>query len=200
MKLFRNLAGAALAALSANALGGPAFEISGLHVGLVFTDAMVRAEQLGGVCQQDKPPPKEGGVIARCDYPQCAEGSLSDGCKEQGPDFSGFAVASQPVIHVVLEAAADSSTITRMAISFEGSLEAVSEYLKQEFGPAINDTSAATEGSWSHSRRLAWKQDHENLGLLDITKKIMLVADPVPREPASETSNILGGARQTSGQ
>jgi hypothetical protein len=184
MKVFRNLAGVALAVLSANALGGPAFEINGLHVGLVFTDALAQTEQLGGVCQQGKSRRRGGGVIARCDYLQCAEGSLSEGCNEQNPASSGFAIASQPVIQIVLEAAAASSHIIRIAISFEGSLEAVAGYLKQEFGQPINDTSATTEGSWSHSRRLAWKEGHENLGLLDLTKKIMLTADPV--RPESE--------------
>jgi hypothetical protein len=182
MKAFRILAGAALAVLSVNALGGPAFEISGLHVGLIFTDAVAQAEQLGGVCQQGKSGRRGGGIIARCDYLQCAEGSLSDGCSEQNPKSSGFAIASQPVIQVVLEAAAASSSITRIAISFEGSLKAVAGHLKQEFGPPLDDTFASTEGSWSHSRRLAWKQGYENLGLLDITKKIMLTADPVRRE------------------
>ena len=93
MKLFRNLAGAALAVLAANALAGPAFEISGLHVGLVFTGAIARAEQLGGVCQSGKSRRRGGGVIAQCDYPQCAEGGLPDGCNEQIPKLYVLAIA-----------------------------------------------------------------------------------------------------------
>ena len=182
MKLFRKLVGAASVVISVNALAGPAFEISGLHIGLVFTEAMEQAEKLGGVCQLNTSRRKDGGIRAQCEYLPCVEGNSEGACDGQNLEPPALTIASQPIVRIGLEAPGVSSSLTRIAILFEGSTAAVAESLKREFGQPINDTSATTEGSWSHSRRLHWKQGKDHMGLLDTVKVIMLTTDPVQQE------------------
>ena len=183
MKLFRNLALAALAVLPASALAGAAFEINGLHVELVFTDAVARAEQLGGVCQSGLSRRRGGGVIAVCEYPSCLEENSPGVCDESSLESSGRMIASQPIIQIRLEAPEPSFRLTRIAMVFEGSPEVVAKSLKQKFGQPRKDPSATTEGSWTHSRRLHWKQDNYHMGLLDIVNTIMLTINPRSQNP-----------------
>jgi hypothetical protein len=173
MNLFSKLAGMVLAVHSVVALAAPTYEISGFHTELIFSDAVAQAELLGGVCQQSTSPREGGKVIARCDYLPCIDGHPADVCDSQSPELPEFTVAAQPISKLALEASGTSSRLTGISIVFEGNIELVAEYLKQEFGPPRAGP-ASSKRNWSHSRRQHWAEGKDHMGLLNTANMIML--------------------------
>jgi hypothetical protein len=173
MNLFSKLAGMVLAVHSVVALAAPTYEISGFHTELIFSDAVAQAELLGGVCQQSTSPREGGKVIARCDYLPCIDGHAADVCDSQSPELPEFTVAAQPISKLALEASGTSSRLTGISIVFEGNIELVAEYLKQEFGPPRAGP-ASSKRNWSHSRRQHWAEGKDHMGLLNTANMIML--------------------------
>jgi hypothetical protein len=177
MNLFNAMSGAALVFVSGVGVAAPAFEISGLHIEMPFNDAVAQAEKLGGVCQLSASRRGVSAVYAQCEYPSCDEGAPANACDKQDFESSGRSIAAQPITRVGLEAPTAASPLTRIAIVFEGSSEVIEEHLSREYGPPHLDGSAIVEKSWTHARRLFWKQGNYNMGLLTTVNMIMLTAD-----------------------
>ena len=175
MNTFRALAGVALVFGPAVAFAAPAFDISGLHIELPFNAAVAQAEKLGGVCQLSTSR-REDAVYAKCENFYCEEASATV-CDKQDLKSSGPAIAEQPVIRVGLEAPTDTSPLTRIVIVFEGSSDVVEAHLSNEHGPPHRDGSVVSENSWTHARRLLWRQGKNNLGLWLTNNAIILTAD-----------------------
>lgn len=176
MGLFRNVAGAALAVYAANAVAQSPYEIHGLHTELVFTEAMAKAEKLGGHCQITPQTPN-GEKTALCEFLPCSARTKDGACEQQGAKSAGLTIASQPILRISLEAPRKSARLTRINILFEGNHDAVSASLKQEFGPPDSDDTPADGQSWSHAQRLNWTRGHYRMGLLNSPKLIILGAD-----------------------
>jgi hypothetical protein len=163
----------ALLFMPAALVAAPAYDVSGLHVGLTFGEAIIRAQALGGVCTPIKPVQGDA-AVAQCDYPQCVE----DGCEGESTGHSRFTVAAQPVLRVGLEAPDANSPMTRISIMYDGDSDVVEEFLKGQYGRPYNDTSENAERSWTHARRVSWKQGRDNLGLLKTAHAISLTRNP----------------------
>ena len=177
MGSIRSLLGAVLAVFSAIAVAETPYEINSLHVGLVFTEAVARAEVLGGTCEITTARRSNRGKIAQCEYLTCAEDSELGACEQRDKDSSGFAIASQPVMHISLEAAGNDALVTRILIAYVGNTAAVEESLRGQFGEAIHDESAGKVKSWSNSHRLHWQRGEYRMGLLHPSQLIMLTVD-----------------------
>jgi hypothetical protein len=176
MNLFNVMSGAALVFVSGVAVAAPAYEIFGLHIELPFNDAVAQAEKLGGICQLSTSR-REDAVYAKCEYSSCEEDDPATACDKQNLESSEPAIAAQPITRVGLEAPTASSPLTRIAIAFEGSSEVIEEHLSSEYGPPHRDGSVIAEKSWTHARRLFWKQGNYNMGLLTTVNMILLTAD-----------------------
>lgn len=163
----------------------PEYDIRGLHVELKFHEAVNRAEALGGACVPVENRHVEG-MVVYCDYLQCTEES----CEENADSGSHFTLGSQPVVRVGLEAADAESSMTRISIVYEGDSELVERDLKSQYGKPYNDTSESVERSWSHARRLSWKDGRDKLGLSKTLKVVTLTRNPektpLPTEPAND--------------
>jgi hypothetical protein len=188
MTSFRNLVWVALVVISARAQAEPAFEVSGMHTQMVFSDAVARAEKFGGVCELDKIRRSEGGVVALCEYPSCIEERPSEECDKQSQQSPKLTVAAQPITRIAFEAPAASSSLTLIYITFEGSVDGVEENLKREYGQPDNDTAANAEKSWTHARRLHWTAGNDRLGLRVLVKTIMLATKPVRQHSESDAT------------
>jgi hypothetical protein len=178
MVSMRNLLGAVLAVVAASALARSPYEIHGLHTELIFTEAVAMAEKLGGTCQITTSRSPAGRRNARCDFAHCSTQNQAGTCE---PDTRGLAIAAQPILRISMEAPGESARLTLIAILFEGSLDAVTASLQQEFGPPDNAGTAAGQQSWTPARRLNWTRGHDRLGLLDSPKMIILGADRAPK-------------------
>jgi len=176
MSSIRYLAGAALVFVPVIALAQSPFEISGLHMELDFTEAVAKAEKLGGTCQITTSRTQDGGKIAQCGYLPCIEHNLAGECEKWDLDAPKLTIAAQPIMQIGLEAPGDISRLTRILILFEGSTVAVAESLEREFGPPkIHGNSQGK--SWTHSRRMSWTQGNYHMGLMDSPKLISLTVD-----------------------
>lgn len=176
MSSIRYLTGAALVFVPVIALAQSPFEISGLHMDLVFTEAVAKAEKLGGTCQITTSRTQEGGKIAQCEYLPCIERNIVGECERRDLDDPELTIAAQPIMQIGLEAPGDVSRLTRILILFEGSTVAVAESLEREFGPPkIHGNSQGK--SWTHSRRISWTQGNYHMGLMNLPKVISLTVD-----------------------
>jgi len=179
---------AALAVLPATALAQPPFEISGLHTDLVFTEAMSKAETLGGDCRISNSRTKEGAKMAYCEFLPCIARNTAGGCAKYSMESPPLTIASQPVLRIALEAPGDASPLTRIIITYEGNTGAVAQSLTSTFGRADNDSGSRPEPSWSGSRRLSWTQGIYRMGLIDDPKLLILAADRTPHPPGPGAS------------
>jgi len=174
--MFAKWAGAALLIITAPVSAEPAFEVNGLHVHLLFPDALARVRQSGATCQLGT---LRRGIFARCAYRPCIEGEPERVCDDQNRAYPAPEIASQRITDIGLEAPDNSALLTRIFIVFDGSVTAVAEQLKQQFGPPLKaDDPATTGGTWTHSRRLHWEQGRDHMGLLDTANTISLTIDP----------------------
>jgi len=173
-------ASAALLLLAASALAQPPFQIAGLHPDLVFTDAVAMTGKLGGQCRVKQSRTEGGGVSAQCKFPPRVGG---DGA----PDIAAPApsIGSQPVVGIGMEATVESAQLTRIVFVFDGSLDAVADFLVQQYGQPDHGGTPSTEQSWSHSRRRGWSEGNYTLGLLNSPDLVILTANRPSREPGA---------------
>jgi hypothetical protein len=178
MHTFSKLAVVILISLSRSAIAEPAFEISGLHIDMLFDDAVAQAEKGGGVCQLSTSRRGEEVVYAQCEYQSCEEGETSVDCDKRNQSSLGISVASQPIVRVGIEAPGAASPLTRIFIFFDGNVSVVEEHLTQEYGPPRRVGSVVSEKSWTRARRLVWKHGKYNLGLWTTQNVIVLTGEP----------------------
>jgi hypothetical protein len=187
MRVTRYLGGAALAVLALIAQAQAPFQINGLHPDLVFTDAIVVVEELGGQCRIKHSRTEGGGVSAQCGM---SRGNLSTSESESEPGQAAAApaatpgpmIGAQPITRIGMEAAMPSAQLTRIVFVFDGSLEAVAQHLVQQYGPPDHDGAATAEESWSHAKRRSWSNGNYTLGLLNSPDLVILTVNRPPLE------------------
>ena len=177
-------------AASAHASNAPAYVINGLHVGLNFDQAVAATEALGGTCEIESLRRGEK-LFAGCAFSTCAQQQGGSACKEQSEDGPALSTGGQPIVRVGLEASGSSGRLSKIAIVFDGSSEAVAADLKREFGEPFSDTSGHSGPSWSHSSRIHWRSGSESMGLLKDIKTITLMADPVSEQAAAQPAGDI---------
>jgi hypothetical protein len=187
MRISAYLAGVALVALAASAQDKPQppFQIEGLHPDLVFTDAVTAIERLGGVCRIKQSRSQGGGVSAQCVIETVGENDGGATAGEAQSPKNGPMIGPQRITRVGVEAALDSAQLTRIVFMFDGGLEAVAQYLVQQYGQPDHDGTTSDKQSWSHSKRRGWKEGNYTMGLLNSPDLVILTvnrqsADPGP--------------------
>lgn len=183
MRFTRYLAGAALVVPVLIAQAQAPFQINGLHADLVFTDAIVLVEKLGGQCRIKHSRTEAGGVSAQCGI---ARGSSPANEGESGQATAGPAavpgpmIGGQPITRIGMEASVPSAQLTRIVFVFDGSLEAVAQHLVQQYGQPDHDGTATDEESWSHAKRRSWSKGNYTLGLLNSPDLVILTVNRPP--------------------
>jgi hypothetical protein len=166
-----------LVMLASSTFAASPFEISGFTTDLIFSQALEKARKLGGICQIIPLPAPEGGTSAQCEYAACSSRDKAGACDPQEGQATGLTIAAQPIRQIVLEAPTDTAPLTRIIFGYEGRYESVAEGLKQAFGPPSGDAAQADRPSWTHARRLGWTQGRYRVGIVNIPKLIIMVAD-----------------------
>lgn len=187
MRIATCLAGFALAALAASAQDPPQppFQIQGLHPDLVFKDAVTAIERLGGVCRIKQSQSQGGGISAQCVIEAVGEKDALAAAVEVPSPQTGPMIGPQQITRIGVEAALDSAQLTRIVFMFDGGLEAVAQYLVQQYGQPDHDGTTSDKQNWSHSKRRGWKEGNYTMGLLNSPDLVILTAnrqsaDPVP--------------------
>jgi hypothetical protein len=165
--------------VSAAVFAAPPYEIRGLHVDMVFNDAMSRAEELGGACEPGTHRRGEA-FVARCDYTACAARGGNAQCPGSGVEGISWDLEAVAIVSIGFEAATPAARLSRIAIVFDGDADAVAESLVREYGPPDDTTGTG----WSNSRRLFWMTGESNLSLLKNRRTIMLTTNRPVRPPA----------------
>ena len=165
------------------AFSQPPFIFNGLHVDLTLTEAVARAEQLGGHCEASRSNRSQGeGASIQCTYDSCAEREGAEGCDTAGLS-AGPKVAAQTIVSIGLEAQDEASPVDRIMILHEGDTEALAASLLAEFGPTDMEGAPTGNSSWSHARRWSWTHGPYRMGLLNSPKLILLAVDRVKQSP-----------------
>jgi hypothetical protein len=183
MAFYRTFCCIAVALLPMAGLAQPPYPLNGLHTELTFTEAIDRAQQIGGSCKDTRPNRKRGGVSAACDYTLCNSPVPGEICNQEDDRASSFTLAKQRVTLVEFEAPGPDSQVSMIGIFFEGEHAAVMEELIAAFGKPNNDTLGDRKDSWTNSRRLFWHQGNQRVGLMDSPKMILMAADRKPTAP-----------------
>lgn len=185
MRVSRYLAGLALAALAASARAQPPFQIHGLHPDLVFTDAVTVIQKLGAECRIKQSRTEGGGVSAQCAMESVGEVSGVAAAGQPESPQPGPMIGPQRITRIGVEAPVESAQLTRIVFMFEGGLEAVAQYLVQQYGPPDHDGTATDEQSWSHSKRRGWIEGNYTMGLLNSPDLVILTVNRPPANPGA---------------
>lgn len=185
MGISRHLTGLALAIFSASSQAQAPFQLHGLHPDLLFSDAVTAIERLGGKCRVRQSQTEGGGISA-----QCAMGSVGEveGAAAAGqPDTppTGPMIGPQPITRIGVEAPVESAQLTRIVFVFDGGLEAVAQYLVQQYGPPDHDGTTTHEESWSHSKRRGWIEGNYSMGLLNSPDLVILTVNRPSTDPGA---------------
>ena len=185
MRVSPYLAGVALAALAASTQAQPPFQIHGLHPDLVFTDAVTAIERLGGKCRIKQSRTEGGGVSAQCALDSVGEvdGVAADGQPE--PPQPVPMIGPQRITRIGVEAPVESAQLTRIVFMFDGGLEAVAQYLVQQYGQPAHDGTTTEEQSWSHSKRRGWVEGNYTMGLLNSPDLVILTVNRQSADPGA---------------
>jgi hypothetical protein len=159
------------------------FEFGGLHTDLEFSDAIAKAQQLGGACKVKTSSNSSGGVSANCELLPCTFGTEVGVCQEQHSLPTKLSIGAQPIINIGLDAPSKSSTLRRITFLFEGSVDAMAAFLVKQFGAPTNDGTVNGQDSWSHSQRRTWRNGNYNLGLMNSPNLVILSATPPASSP-----------------
>lgn len=171
-----------LALFAAGARAEAPFVVNGLHLDMVFSDALVWAQQRGGECRVRDSRSQVGGKRADCRFPACTEDAPGAGGETAG-DCASPAGDYARLIWVGFEAPTEADAVSRAVLQFSDDPAVVGAALRTAYGAPRTDTSGHKEKSWSHSTRLGWSSGDYTMGLLNAEKYIILAQMPAQKKP-----------------
>jgi hypothetical protein len=185
MRITRYLTGMALAVLVMPTQAQAPFQINGLHPDLVFTDALAMVEKLGGQCRIKHSRTEGGGVGAQCAFANAGAPDRTGAAEQPDAQASMPMIGPQPITRIGFEAPIDSAQVTRIVFVFDGGLDAVAQYLVQQYGQPEHDGTASDEKSWSHAKRRAWSKGIYTMGLSNSPDVVILTVNRPPPDPGA---------------
>jgi hypothetical protein len=178
MSWMKKLCAAVLMPVSLSALAQAPFEFGGMHTDLVFSEAVVKAQQLGGTCRVKVAKSSGGGVTANCELLPCTIGTKVGVCQEQHALPTKLAIGAQPIFRIALDAQAESLPLRRITFLYDGSFEDLAQNLITRYGAPTSDGTTDAQQGWNHSRQRHWTKGTYNMALVNTPKLLILTANP----------------------